>query len=74
MQPYNDAFGVCVLKPNAAGVIVKKCAVTAFQQSLISLTLFIALGLALSGVTGTYLGHPGTIQVGYVLIATTPTV
>lgn len=41
----------------------------ALQQSLISLPLlFIALGGALSGVTSTYIGRRGTIQVACIFI------
>jgi SP family sugar:H+ symporter-like MFS transporter len=70
MQPYNKAFGTCAMKPNAAGKVVETCAVTALQQSLISVTfLFVALGGATAGITGSYFGRRGTIQVGCLLVA-----
>lgn len=50
--------------------MVEICTITALQQSLISLTfLFVALGSAVGGVTGNYLGRRGAIQVGCLLVA-----
>lgn len=70
MAPYKKDYGTCVSVRNAAGVVLEKCSLTALQQSLISLTfLFVALGSALSGVTGHYLGRRGTIQVGCLIVA-----
>ncbi len=70
MQPYNKDFGVCVVKTNANGVATTSCALTALQQSLVSLTfIFVALGGALAGLTGRYCGRRGTIQVGCLLVA-----
>ncbi len=70
MKPYNKDFGTCVTKPNAVGVLTQTCAITALQQSLISVTfLFVAIGAAIAGVIGNYLGRRGTIQVGCVLVA-----
>ena len=69
MPPYNKAFGECVSIPTPAGVHIEKCSLTALQQSLISVTLlFIALGGALAGIVGNYVGRRGTIQVGCVLV------
>lgn len=70
MPSFNTAFGPCheVLDPKT-GVPTKVCQVTALQQSLVSLTtLFIAIGSGVSGVTGTYLGRRGTLQVGSAVV------
>lgn len=70
MQPYNRAFGTCAMKPNPAGAMVEKCALTPTQQSLISLTIvFIAIGSFVAGFTGNFLGRRGTIQTGALIIA-----
>lgn len=49
--------------------MVETCAVTATQQSLISLTsLALAAGGVIAGVVGNYFGRRGTIQSGCTLI------
>lgn len=70
MAPFKEDFGTCVMKSNAKGVMTQTCSLTAVQQSLISLTfIFVAVGGALGGLTGNYLGRRGTIQVGCVFVA-----
>lgn len=70
MKPYTKDFGTCMSTPDATGVMVETCTITALQQSLISLTfLFVALGSAIGGITGNYLGRRGAIQVGCVFVA-----
>lgn len=70
MQPFSKAFGTCVSTPGPTGALIERCSVTALQQSLVSVTfLFVAVGGVLGGVTGTYLGRRGTIQVGSLLVA-----
>ncbi|OQU97867.1 hypothetical protein CLAIMM_03744 [Cladophialophora immunda] len=71
MQSYRKSFGQCgpVTDPETGETAVV-CSQTALQQGLVSLTLlFVALGGALSGIAGTYLGRRGTIQVGALLAA-----
>ena len=70
MKPFLADFGTCVTKHSAAGKATTMCTLTAVQQSLVSLTfLFVALGGALSGLTGTYFGRRGSIQIGCVFVA-----
>lgn len=70
MAPYKKDFGTCTSTTNTAGVMTETCALTALQQSLISLTfLFVALGGGIAGLTGNYLGRRGTIQVGCLIVA-----
>lgn len=66
MQSYRKSFGRCAPKTDPqTGITAVVCSQTALQQGLVSLTLlFIALGGAISGPVGNYLGHRGTIQVG----------
>jgi len=70
MPSYNKAFGTCHMVPDkVTGQLVEQCHVTATQQSLTSVTsIFIAVGGALAGLTGRYIGRRGTIQCGCVLI------
>lgn len=61
MEPYKKSYGQCT-----DGV----CTLSALDQSLIQLTLlFEAVGGALAGLTGRYLGRRLTCQIGCVLIA-----
>lgn len=71
MPPYNRAFGHCTTsRAPETGLTTEKCELTATQQSLISLTsLFIAVGGALAGFSGRYLGRRGTVLVGALLSA-----
>lgn len=56
--------------PDGKGGTVNKCALSATQQSLISLSIiFIALGAAIGGQVGHFLGRRGTVQVGSLIIA-----
>jgi SP family sugar:H+ symporter-like MFS transporter len=66
MEAYRRSFGHCAPQTDPfTGRTAEVCRQTALQQGLVSLTLiFIALGGAMSGVVGTYLGRRGTIQVG----------
>jgi SP family sugar:H+ symporter-like MFS transporter len=66
MQSYRKSFGRCAPKTDPqTGTTAVVCSQTALQQGLVSLTLlFIALGGAISGIVGNYLGRRGTIQVG----------
>lgn len=66
MASYKKSFGHCGPKTDpTTGVTTVVCSQTALQQGLVSLTLlFIALGGAISGVVGNFLGRRGTIQVG----------
>jgi len=66
MEAYRRAFGFCALRTDpATGRTTEFCSQTALQQGLVSLTLiFVALGGAMSGVVGNYLGRRGTVQVG----------
>ena len=71
MQSYRKSFGRCGPKVDpTTGIAEVVCSQTALQQALVSLTsLFVALGGALSGFTGNYFGHRGTMQVGALLAA-----
>jgi MFS family permease len=71
MAPYRKSFGRCAPKTNPeTGITAVVCSQTALQQGLVSLTLlFVALGGALSGITGNYLGRRGTMQVGALFAA-----
>ncbi|KAK5312839.1 hypothetical protein LTR93_011188 [Exophiala xenobiotica] len=70
MKPYRRAFGTCATSVNTAGNSVETCTLTALQQSLVSVTvLFIALGGAIGGLVGNYLGRRRTIQIGSIIIA-----
>ncbi|KAK5046903.1 hypothetical protein LTR84_007257 [Exophiala bonariae] len=70
MQPYNRAYGHCVPMPDGKGGTIERCALSATQQSLISLSIiFIGVGSAIGGHVGHYLGRRGTIQVGSLIIA-----
>lgn len=56
--------------PDGKGGTVDRCALSATQQSLISLSIiFLAVGAAIGGQVGHFLGRRGTIQVGSLLIA-----
>ena len=70
MKPFLADFGTCISKQNAAHKAITSCSLTAVQQSLVSLTfLFVALGGALSGLTGAYFGRRGSIQIGCIIVA-----
>ncbi|KAJ5182657.1 hypothetical protein N7492_000273 [Penicillium capsulatum] len=69
MPAYRQAFGTCsqFRDPNS-GKLDEQCFITALQKSMISLSsLFIALGGAISGLSGRYIGRRGSIQVGCML-------
>ncbi len=70
MPSFNRAFGPCQMVPDPiTGESVELCQVTATQQSLISLTqLFGALGGILSGISSTYLGRRGTVQLSALIV------
>lgn len=69
MIPFNNAFGHCEEVPGPDGQFTRVCLLSALEQSLVAVTsLFIALGSALSIITGVYLGRRGTIQVGSALV------
>ena len=70
MESFRSTFGHCGMgvspKTGETGYL---CTLSAVAQSMASLSsLFTALGAALSGVFGRYLGRRGTLQVGCVLI------
>ncbi|EXJ64254.1 hypothetical protein A1O7_00590 [Cladophialophora yegresii CBS 114405] len=71
MAPYRKSFGRCAPKTDLeTGITAVVCSQTALQQGLVSLTLlFVALGGAISGITGNYLGRRGTMQVGALFAA-----
>lgn len=70
MQPYNRAFGSCSPVSDGRGGTVERCALSATQQSMISLAIiFIGIGAAIGGQVGHYLGRRGTIQLGSLIIA-----
>ena len=69
MQPFNRSFGSCALEPvpppAPAGTTAVLCALTATQQSVISIyLLFMALGAACSSVVGIFLGRKNVIRLG----------
>ena len=73
MPPFNKSFGHCALVPvkgGPAGATTLLCELSATQQSLTAsiYLLFMALGAGAAGVTGSYLGRRGTIQVGCAFI------
>ena len=72
MTSFKAAFGSCTMVRNpATGALVQTCILTATQQSLNSAiyTIFIAVGAFLSGITGSYIGRRGTLQVAAMIVA-----
>jgi sugar porter (SP) family MFS transporter len=72
MPSFNQAFGsVCTTQLDAvSGVATEVCKLSSLQQSLLSVSaLFQALGAALSGVTGTFVGRRGTVMIGAAFVA-----
>ena len=69
MPPFNSAFGYCQMVPDPiTGALVEKCQLSATQQSLGGIyLLFLALGALVSGITGSFLGRRGAIQVSCLL-------
>jgi hypothetical protein len=62
----NTAFGERQTVPDAASPV---CRLSALQQALTSLgSLFQGLGAVVAGITGSYLGHRGTIVTGCLLV------
>lgn len=70
MESFRRTFGECsVERSPATGRLVEKCHLTAVAQSMVSLSaIFTAIGGALSGIIGKYLGRRGTIQFGCAII------
>lgn len=64
MPSFQKAFGHCAQVSNPkTGTTTEKCALSALQQSLTSLSfLFMAVGSALAGLFGSKLGRKGTMQ------------
>ena len=72
MASFKAAFGTCALVRNpATGAMVQNCVLTATQQFLNSAiyTIFIAIGALLSGITGSYIGRRGTLQLASIIVA-----
>lgn len=68
MPSYRKAFGHCSPSLDPKTGSPETCALTALQQSLISLSfLFMAVGSALAGLFGSTLGRKGTMQAACVL-------
>ncbi|USP80428.1 hypothetical protein yc1106_07702 [Curvularia clavata] len=72
MPLFNQAFGsVCTRELDAAsGVATDASKLGSLQPSLLSVSaLFQALGAALSGVTGMFVGQRSTVMMGAILVA-----
>ena len=69
MPSYNKAFGSCQMMPDpTTNQMGEVCMLSATQQSITGVTtIFVAIGGALAGLTGHYLGRRGTIQCGCLL-------
>lgn len=69
MQPFNRSFGTCALEPvpppAPAGTKAMVCALSATQQSVISIyLLFMAFGAGSSALAGSFLGRKNVIRLG----------